>query len=154
MRAFQDGIERMLLIKARANKVWRTTRTSYINVPLAYIPDLLRKLIVDPHLLDGKGNLRIGPIPAGTPINLLANTNLDAPLTDFTDLVLPLVRALADIRLQNMSDQRAAERFKPVVPYLINVNKCPDLIEDKGHMFGTQLPLADKKALIELLKTF
>ena len=53
-----------------------------------------------------------------------------------------------------MSDQEAAERFRPVVPYLIKVNKCPDFIEDKGHLFGTALPLADKKALIELLKTF
>ncbi len=154
MRAFQDGIERMLLIKPRTNKVWRTSKTSYINVPLVYIPDLLRKLIVDPHLLDGKGNLRLGPIPAGTPINLLANTNLDASLADFTELVLRLVPALVDIRVRNMNDQQAAERFKPVIPYLVKVNKCPDFIEDKGHMFGTDLPPADKKALIELLKTF
>ena len=34
------------------------------------------------------------------------------------------------------------------------MNKCPDFIEDKGHMFGTNLPVEDKKALIELLKTF
>ncbi len=154
MRAFQDGIERMLLVKPRANKVWRTTRTSYINIPMAYVPDLLQKMIVDPHLLDGKGNLRIGPIPAGTPINLLANTNLDAPLADFTELMLHLVPALVDIRMKNMNDQQAKERFQRVVPYLIKVNKCPDFIEDKGHLFGTNLPLADRKALIELLKTF
>ena len=154
MRAFQDGIERMLLVKPRVNRVWRTTRTSYINIPMAYVPDLLQKMIVDPHLLDGKGNLRIGPIPAGTPINLLANTNLDAPLADFTELMLHLVPALVDIRLKNMNDQQAKERFQRVVPYLIKVNKCPDFIEDKGHLFGTNLPLADRKALIELLKTF
>jgi hypothetical protein len=154
MRAFQDGIDRMLLVKPRANKVWRTSRTSYLNVPLAYIPDLLRKLIVDPRLLDGRGNLRIGPIPAGTPINLLANTNLDASPADFAALMMQLVPALVDIRLQNMNDQQAAARFQPVVPYLVKVNKCPDLVEDKGHLFGTSLPLADKKALIELLKTF
>jgi hypothetical protein len=53
-----------------------------------------------------------------------------------------------------MNDQQAAERFKQVVPYLVKVNKCHDFIEDKGHMFGTDLPPADKKALIELLKTF
>jgi hypothetical protein len=65
-----------------------------------------------------------------------------------------LVPALVEIRLKNMNDQQAAKRFKEVVPYLVKVNKCPDFIEDKGHMFGTGLPLADKKALIELLKTF
>ena len=30
---------------------------------------------------------------------------------------------------------------------------CPDLIEDRGHEFGTRLPDADKRALIEFLKT-
>jgi hypothetical protein len=154
MRAFQDGIERMLLIKPRANKVWRTTRTSYINIPMAYVPDLLANLAILRNLRDDRGNLRLGPIPAGTPINLLANTNLEAPLADFTELTVQLVGALLDIRLKKMNDQQAKERFQPVVRYLINVNKCPDFIEDKGHLFGTGLPPADKKALIELLKTF
>jgi len=40
MRAFQDGIERMLMIKPRQNIIWRTTKPSYINIPLAYIPEL------------------------------------------------------------------------------------------------------------------
>jgi hypothetical protein len=30
---------------------------------------------------------------------------------------------------------------------------CPDLIEDRGHVFGANLPDADKRALIEFLKT-
>ena len=154
MRAFQDGIERMLMIKPRMNKVWRTTKTSYINIPMAYIPDLLRRAIVDPNLLDGRGNLRIGPIPAGTPVNLLANTNLDASPVEFAALVAHLVPALVNIRLKNLNDQEAAERFRPVVSDLLKVNKCPDFVEDKGHLFGTDLPLDDKKALIELLKTF
>ena len=29
----------------------------------------------------------------------------------------------------------------------------PDLIEDRGHDFGTHLPDSDKRALIEFLKT-
>jgi hypothetical protein len=41
-----------------------------------------------------------------------------------------------------------------VVPDLMRLNKCPDFIEDKGHEFGRTLPMADKRALIELLKTF
>jgi hypothetical protein len=154
MRAFQDGIERMLLIKPRVNKVWRTTKTSYINIPLAYIPDVLRTLIVDPSLRDSNGNLRLGPIPEGTPINLLANTNLEAPPADIAALAAELVPALIDIHVNKLEGDQAKERFKKVVPLLLKVNKCPDFIEDKGHMFGTNLPLEDKRALIELLKTF
>jgi len=135
------------------NKVWRTTKTSYINIPLAYIPDVLRTLIVDPSLRDSNGNLRLGPIPEGTPINLLANTNLEAPPADIAALAAELVPALIDIDVNKLEGDQAKERFKKVVPLLLKVNKCPDFIEDKGHYFGTDLPDSDKRALIEFLKT-
>jgi len=41
-----------------------------------------------------------------------------------------------------------------VVPDFYALSTCPDFIEDKGHYFGTDLPDLDKRALIELLKTF
>ena len=49
-------------------------------MPVGYVPDLLQPLLdpagrVFPKLVDEAG-LRIGPIPAGTPVNLLANVNL------------------------------------------------------------------------------
>jgi hypothetical protein len=37
---------------------------------------------------------------------------------------------------------------------LIRNNQAPDFVLDRGHMFGTELPDADKRALIEFLKTF
>jgi hypothetical protein len=33
------------------------------------------------------------------------------------------------------------------------MSKCPDLITDRGHTFGSNLPDEDKHALIEYLKT-
>ena len=33
-------------------------------------------------------------------------------------------------------------------------NLAPDFVLDRGHMFGATLPDADKRALIEFLKTF
>jgi len=154
MRAFQDGIERLLLIKPRMNKIWKTTAPSYINVPLSYIPGILLKLIVDPKLKDSEGNLIIGPIPKGTPINLLANTDLESDKRKLLKLGACLTRALLDIRFKNMTEAQATARLKEVIPLLMDANKCPDFIEDKGHMFGTNLPMSDKRALIELLKTF
>jgi hypothetical protein len=41
-----------------------------------------------------------------------------------------------------------------VAQALLNVSKCPDLITDRGHYFGTDLPDEDKRALIEFVKTF
>jgi len=159
MRAFQDGIERMLMIQPRQNIIWRTTKTSYINLPLAYIPDL-RPLIEKKHpeLVDANQNLKIGPIPAGTPINLISNTNLDAGFElgiKRLDLFASIVDALVEIKAKNLNEQQATELMKQkVVPKFLAVNKCADFVEDKGHEFGTKLPKDDKLALIELLKTF
>src|SRR5207247_2250765 len=36
---------------------------------------------------------------------------------------------------------------------LMPANKCPHLSEDRAHLFGANLPEADKRALIESLKT-
>lgn len=156
MRAFQDGIERMLLLKPRVNKIWRTTAKSYINIPGGYLPALVKAVIKlkDPTAIDGNGNLRIGPIPKGTPVNLLANLNLEGDRLKRDKAVLGIVLALEEIRIKNMNDEQATERLKLVVPDLIAANKCPDFVEDKGHLFGTKLPESDKRALIELLKTF
>ena len=44
--------------------------------------------------------------------------------------------------------------FKDLVDPLLAVSKCPDLIVNRGHLFGTVLPDQDKRALIEFLKTF
>ncbi|HSY51009.1 MAG TPA: hypothetical protein VLC46_19550 [Thermoanaerobaculia bacterium] len=156
MRAFQDGIERMLLLKPRVNKIWRTTATSYINIPLPYLPRLVTDAIKikDPKAIDANGNLRLGPIPKGTPVNLISNLNLEGDPLKTGKAILSIVAALADIKLKNLNDQQATERLKLVLPDLIAANKCPDFVEDKGHLFGTTLPDADKRALIELLKTF
>jgi len=40
-----------------------------------------------------------------------------------------------------------------VAPALFAMSKCPDLIMDHGHTFGSNLPDDDKRALIEYLKT-
>ena len=37
---------------------------------------------------------------------------------------------------------------------LLDLSKCPDLIVNRGHYFGSNLPDADKEALIAFLKTF
>jgi hypothetical protein len=42
---------------------------------------------------------------------------------------------------------------RELAPMLFKLSKCPDLIEDRGHLFGTTLVDEDKRALIEFLKT-
>ena len=62
---------------------------------------------------------------------------------------------------EDASDEEARAVFADLVDPLLEVSKCPDLVVNRGHYFGTQLfeeerPLSDgeKRALIEFLKTF
>ena len=59
--------------------------------------------------------------------------------------------ALKDIKREGLTGDAATQRLMTLVPDLYEVNTCPDFIEDKGHYFGTDLPDADKRALIEFL---
>ena len=34
------------------------------------------------------------------------------------------------------------------------VDNAPDFVQDRGHTYGSQLPEADKRALIEYMKLF
>lgn len=198
MNAFQDGIEKMLMLRPRKNAIWRTSAKSYLSIPASYIslaPTILPKLApiaakllkdldpnafdangklvppiveaikaVDPKAITSTGDILIGPIPKGTPINLISNLDLDGagispsdPVrgrVTVTKALVAAVQALADIRDHNMNDAQAAARLKLTVPALLAANKCPDFIEDKGHLFGTNLTEKEKRDLIALLKTF
>lgn len=160
MKAFQDGIEKMLWIQPRGALIWKTTKKSFINIPVPYLTDLLQDAVKRyPDLIDAKTQtLRLGPIPEGTPINLVANTNLDPGVVlgvQRIELVNTIIDTLWTIKKQNLDDDQVKELMRTtLVPKFLALNKCPDFIEDKGHEFGKSLPIEDKRALIELLKTF
>jgi hypothetical protein len=148
MDAFNDAIEKLLWPEKRKgpDSIWRTSQRCYLHIRKEYIPWALR------FRCDKDGYLNVGPIPAGTPINLIAN--LEPSFCDMLTLVPRIKADLNKIRDQQLDDETAKKVFANLVPDLIKANKCPDLIEDKGHYFGTDLPDTDKRALIEFLKTF
>jgi len=154
MEAFNDAVTKLLWPEKRlgTNSVWRTSQQCSLQIQLAVIPEPLRTLL-QPHA-DADGYFRIGPIPEGTPINLLANVDGDANPADLAELGVKIQLALAKIKLQNLDAAAAKEVLRTeVAPALWKVSKCPDFVEDRGHYFGTELPDADKLALIEFLKT-
>jgi hypothetical protein len=123
-----------------------------------------------PWLFD-KGGIEIGPIPAGIPVNLLANLN---PLSESADPAERLahdkqvlefvIRAKRDLQAlpRAASDDEAKRVFANLVEPLLKLSKCPDFVVSRGHYFGTGyvkdgepgLSDADKRSLIEYLKTF
>jgi hypothetical protein len=148
MEAFNDAIEKLLWPEKRKgpDSVWRTSQRCSLHIRKEYVPWVLR------FRCDKDGYLNIGPIPAGTTINLIAN--LEPSFWDMLTLVPRIKADLGEIRDQQLDDEAAKKVFANLVPDLIKANKCPDFVEDKGHYFGAELPDDDKRALIEYLKTF
>ena len=153
------------------NYIQRTTARSYLKVPAGYLPERLDELAEDggwlhrllPWLFTPAGDVQIGPIPKGTPVGLLSNLRLIAESQQLDDR-LAHTKKLGDLLFklkltlkglpENVTDEQAEQAFKPHVEDLLNLSKCPDLIINKGHYFGSNLGDDDKNALIEFLKTF
>ncbi len=155
MKAFDDAITKLLWPEKRAglSSISRTTAESYIEIPASYLPQELQSLT-----LIKDGFLRIGPIPAGTPVDLLANADLDLSDHDKTldrvKLIVKVQNDLIHIHAKQLGADASRELLKDLVPDLLKISKCPDFVQDRGHYFGTKLPDADKRALIEYLKEF
>jgi hypothetical protein len=200
MRSFKASIEQMLWPEKRVQDsklgdkvpgvIDRTTTRSYLRVSRGYLPDLLQPFYspgqsIAPWLF-GEGGIEIGPIPAGSPVGLLTNLN---PLSEDMDhskrlerdkqlasLVLDLAGDLKKLG-KYVSDEQADSVLVKRVDDLLALSKCPDLVVNRGHYFGTDylepaektdpnlraqaindrgtgLSDQDKRALIEFLKTF
>jgi hypothetical protein len=162
------------------NYIQRTTQRTYLRVASGYLPEplsnpiniklshmLLPWLFTDDPKFSG---IQIGPIPAGTPVNLLANIDLRSDSTNRLEriehnaqvisLLFRLKRGLEKLPA-NATDEQVRQTFASVEPDLIKFNKCPDFVVNRGHYFGTDmlpdepgLSDQDKKALIEFVKTF
>lgn len=177
MEAFDDAITKLLWPEKRAGvegntdgadgqstSLWRTTEESWLRVQESYIDSRVLRRLLRKHLdtdpRTGARYFAFGPIPKGTPVNLLANTNLelDGPRKPriLARLLIDSVRVMKDIKRQGLTGDAATERWleSPVVKELYDLSSCPDFIADRGHYFGTDLPDADKRALIEYVKTF
>jgi hypothetical protein len=198
MRSFQASIEQMLWPETRQKDsslgdkvpgvIDRTTKTSYIRIASGYLPGALQPLLAlgqrfAPWLF-ASGGIELGPIPAGTPVGLLSNLSLLAEDTgrqvERDGQILSLVRKMdGDLKTlgPNPSDQQAAQVFGNLVESMLSLSKCPDLVVNRGHYFGTDylepaekadpqlsakalsdrgpaLSDQDKRALIEFIKTF
>ena len=184
LESFQDSIEKMLWPEKRdkdellgdkiPGKIDRTTERSYLRISYGYLPDALEELRgfgrFFPWLTDNQNNMiEIGPIPKGTPVGLLTNLN---PLSESPDpaaallhgkqLLEVVLKITSDLKRlpKDASDDEAKKVFVNLVDPLLELSKCPDLIVNRGHYFGTDkfaggepgLSDQDKRALIAFLK--
>ncbi len=198
MKVFDASIEQMLWPEKRerdtvlGNKVPgimdRTTERSEVIIPAGFTPEALQPLQGRLHrwlpwLFTEGGDITLGPIPKGIPVNLIANLKLRsesndiaasaAHVRDVGELLLKLKVDLATVPA-DASDQALRDKFANLKEPMLRLSKCPDFVVNRGHYFGTaefnqqaalsadekafgtepELSDADKRALIAFLKTF
>jgi len=185
MKSFQASIEQMLWPEKRDKDpvlgdkipgvIDRTTARSWIRIPAGFQPgflkptrDALRRIA--PELVNDAGDISLGPIPAGVPVDLLANLRplpeSDNPI-DIAEQGVNLANLLVRIQLdlatlpKDATDEQLRAKFANLVAPMMALNKCPDFVVNRGHYFGTDkfseepaLSDSDKQALIAFLKTF
>ncbi len=176
--AFDQAIEQMLWPEKRDRddrlgslgvaKIERTTQRSDLHLSLGFLPRPLQ--IVWPVLsrpLKKYGvttsGLDIRDIPAGTPVNLIANLEMRSQEPGV------LGRLWHDVRVYKLviaavwhfntlppdpSDEQIRAAFAPLVDPLLELNSCPDFEVNRGHYFGASLGEREKRDLIAFLKTF
>jgi hypothetical protein len=184
MGSFQNSIEQMLWPEKRDKDpvlgdkvpgvIARTTARSYLRVPAGYLPVYLEPLLgfgdrFFPNFFGG-GGIEIGPIPAGTPVNILSNLNLEPETTNEVErlayqkkMLELLIKLKHDLNAlpAGASDDEANKVLANLANPLLELSKCPDFVINRGHYFGTSyykdepaLSDSDKQALIAFLKTF
>ena len=134
MEAYYDGMEKLLGIRERPAKIAKTERfVALTTIPLGFeLPDLIPFIDLD--------KLRLGlPVPTGTPIAAIAN--LETPILDLTSITL-----LDVVYFMLNGPQAFMDFFQGSISIF-------DPVENKGHEFGHDRTEAEKRALIEFLKT-
>lgn len=184
MKVFQASIEQMLWPERRAKDpvfgdkipgvIDRTTARSWLRIPAGYLPDFIREHLgeltrVAPNVFHEDG-VEIGPIPAGTPVDLIANLMLLPETNDpaerlrhqknIVDLLIKLTHDLKALP-PDASDEEARQVFANLTGPMLALSKCPDFVVNRGHYFGTGripgeagLSNGEKLSLIAFLKTF
>lgn len=105
--------------------------------------------------VDGRiADIAIGPIPAGTPVNLLMNMNPEAAPADLANAAFGLARGILRVRKDGLQGDAALTAFEEeAAPGLMRVSKCPDFVLDRGHWFAEALTDEQKTQLKAFLKT-
>lgn len=198
MKSFDASMEQMLWPEKREHDtvlgdkvpgvIDRTTQRSTITIPTGYVPELLRPL-QDwihrwlPWIGDDSGGVVLGPIPQGVPVGLLSNIKLRAESDDLGDKLAQvtgvgelLFKLKVDLLAMpaNATDEQLRTQFANLRKPMLALSKCPDLVVNRGHYFGTaefnrqdgltadeqefghepELNDDDKRALIAFIKTF
>ena len=150
MAAYEDGMSKLLWPERRRGPASVKVTTEDSRFPDLF--PLLKQL--DPELAAFDFDPDLLRVPKGTPINLLTNLHpkdVKSVLMAYVDGVLGGQPKTQFGRLQSIN---RAKGQAAILKRLLELNTCPDFIEDKGHYYGRNMSDEDKRALIEYIKYF
>jgi hypothetical protein len=151
MAAYEDGMTKLLSPERRLGAGSMLVTTQDSKLPNLF--PMLQKEMPEFANLPGL-DFDLINVPKGTPVNLIMNLHakdIKVVLQAYVDGVLQgqPKEKFAELRKKNHDEARQRLMAK-----LVEVNTCPDFIEDRGHTYGRELSDADKRALIEYVKHF
>jgi len=105
-----------------------------------------------------RGGISVGPIPRGTPVNLIMNMNPEAPIGKLLRGTTALIRAIyLSARVPGDDPGSEAARLRvfesEAGQALLEASKCPDFVLDRGHWFAEDLSADQKRQLKAFLRT-
>lgn len=93
-------------------------------------------------------------VPKGTPINLIMQVHPKDLRTVLQAYVDGILQGQPKEKFAELREKNHAAAQQKMMEKMIEVNMCPDFIEDRGHTYGRELSDEDKRALIEYMKHF
>jgi hypothetical protein len=125
-----------------------------IGLGVLALLSLFAGLVANRFVTGGLGPLQVGPIPEGTPVNLIMNQNPEAPFDAMLDAETALLRGALLVKTRQLKGDPALRTFELEAGLpLLKISKCPDFVLDRGHWFGEALSDDDKHKLIAFLRT-
>ncbi|MBC7660931.1 MAG: hypothetical protein H7249_14640 [Chitinophagaceae bacterium] len=117
------------------------------------LPDIFPGLHNELKSLDGL-KLKLLELPKGTPVNLAMSLNPKYAPELVEAYISGVLNGKPRTEFKNWINRRRDAGIKAMVAKMLELNSCPDFIEDRGHTYGAQLSDDEKKALMEYVKYF
>ncbi len=147
IEAFDDAAEKLLWPEKRLGVKSIKVASQKTSLP-AIFAGMKPSLKEDFNDMD----LKILEFPAGTPVNLLMSFNPKYLPDVLGAYVKGVLAGEPRQKFSSLVDRRREAGIEAVKTKLLELNTCPDFIEDRGHYYGANLSDKEKRALIAYMK--
>lgn len=145
--AFNDAAEKML---------WPEKRAGIKTIKVAEAPTTLPAIFsgLKPSLKEKFDDMELGLLefPAGTPVNLLMGISPEFLPNMIAAYIGGVLGGKPRTEFKSLISNRREAGIEAVKQKLLELNTCPDFVEDRGHYYGSKLTDSEKHALIEYMK--